>query len=148
MSRFAARAFHSVSHVVVLAIIMVAAVIVLVRISRYLSSDQPRQTSPSSAVQHSSGVSELQMKRFAVAVQEVADIQARTKDRMLQATDPVAAQELEQQSSVQMVEAIRRNGLSVEEYALITKAIQEDPELFERLVKMQKDLDPTQRRVE
>jgi hypothetical protein len=132
----------------VLAIILVAAVIVLVRISRYLSSDQPSRTSPSSAVQYSSGVSDLQLQKFAVTLREVADIQARMKDRMLQTTDPVATQEMEQQSSAQMVEAIRRNGLSVEEYALISRATQEAPELFERLVKIQKDLDPTQRRVE
>ena len=147
MSRFAARAFHSASHVVVLAIIMVAAVIVLVRISRYLSSDQPSQTSPSSAVQYSSGVSDLQLQKFAVTLREVADIQARMKDRMLQTTDPVAAQETEQQSSAQMVEAIHRNGLSVEEYALISKAIQEDQKLFERLQRIQRGLDVTGRRV-
>jgi Domain of unknown function (DUF4168) len=80
-----------------------------------------------------------------VTVQEVADIQAKTKK--LQATDPATVQEVEQRSSVQMLEAIRRNGLSVEEYALISKAIQEDPKLFERLQKIQRGLDVTGRRV-
>jgi hypothetical protein len=39
-----------------------------------------------------------------------------------------------------MVEAVRRNGMSVDEYALISKAIQEDAELLERFQKIQDGL--------
>jgi uncharacterized protein YqfA (UPF0365 family) len=85
-------------------------------------------------------LSDLQLTKFALIISEIADIQARMKERMLQADSQAAVRQAEEEASAQMVEAVRRNGMSVEEYALISNAIQEDSELLKRFQKIQDGL--------
>ena len=148
MSHFAARTFRPVLVVGILAAGLVAAAVVFVGVSRFSSSDQPSQAPPAEETQVSSDVTDLQLEKFAVTLSEIADIQAKMKERMLQATDQTAVQEAEQEASAQMVEAVRRNGMSVEEYALLSRAIQEDSDLWGRLQKVQRGLDTAGSRIE
>jgi uncharacterized protein YqfA (UPF0365 family) len=66
------------------------------------------------------------------------------KERMLQAANQAAVRQAEEEASTQMVEAVRRNGMSVEEYALISNAIQQDSELLKRFQKIQDGLNPSE----
>jgi uncharacterized protein YqfA (UPF0365 family) len=63
---------------------------------------------------------------------------------MLQAANQAAVRQAEEEASTQMVEAVRRNGMSVEEYALISNAIQQDSELLKRFQKIQDGLNPSE----
>ena len=140
MGDFAPRTIQSFSRILIPAIGLVAAVVLITAISRFISPNPPSQPSPPPKAELASGLSDLQLTKFALILSEIADIQGRMKERMLQAASQAAVRQAEDQASAQMVEAVRRNGMSVDEYALISKAIQEDAELLERFQKIQDGL--------
>jgi hypothetical protein len=144
MGDFATGTIQSFLRVVIPAIGLVTAVVLIAVMSRLIAPNPQSQPSPPPKEELASGLSDLQLTKFAVILSEIADIQARMKERMLQAANQAAVRQAEEEASTQMVEAVRRNGMSVEEYALISNAIQQDSELLKRFQKIQDGLNPSE----
>ena len=84
-------------------------------------------------------VSDEQLRAFAQIFGEVADIQAILKSEMLEATSQQAVGQAEQRAQEQMIDAVRRNGMEVEEYNRIAKLLNEDSELYDRYRRIQQE---------
>jgi hypothetical protein len=135
MSCFRLGGRHPVWAIGGLTIGLLTLVALWVGASLFLSSAPPGRTSPPSEPPL-----DLQLEKFAAALGEVAEIQAKMKEKTLHSTNQAEVQRVEQEGSAHMVEAIQRHGLSVEEYVQISSAVQAAPELFERLAKIQQEL--------
>jgi hypothetical protein len=132
MSYFRLGGWHPVWAIGGLTVGLLALVALWVGTSRFISSSPPSEPPLE--------VSDLQLENFAAALSEVAEIQAKMNEETLYSTNQAEIQRAEQEGSTQMVDAIQRHGLSVEEYTLISSAVQADSELFERLAKIQQEL--------
>lgn len=79
---------------------------------------------------------EEQLKQFAGAQEEVDQIREEYSNELSQVEDQDKARELQDKYSKQMVESIKDEGLSVQEYNKISRAAQSNPELNEKIDKM------------
>ena len=50
--------------------------------------------------------------------------------------DPAEAQQLQQQANEKMLETVQNNELSIEEYNAINQAVQNDPQLRDKVISM------------
>jgi hypothetical protein len=84
-------------------------------------------------------VSDSELKKFAEAQAEITSIQQDFSGRLQGVDDPEAAHELQVQANAEMTEAVAEAGLDVESFNNIAMAIQNDPELQQRLTAMLQD---------
>lgn len=84
-------------------------------------------------------VSDSELKKFAEAQAEITSIQQDFSGRLQGVDDPEAAHELQVQANEEMTEAVAEAGLDVESFNNIAMAIQNDPELQQRLTAMLQD---------
>lgn len=74
------------------------------------------------------------LRSFAVAFLEVDQINRTYTPQLEQAESPEQQQEIQQQASAEMVEAVEgSDGISVQEYTSIMQAAQANPELAQKL---------------
>ncbi len=81
-------------------------------------------------------VSDQQLQQFAEAQMQISEIQQDFSGRLQDVEDPERAHELQVQANEEMTEAVSDAGLDVESFNDIAMAIQNDPELQERLTTM------------
>lgn len=93
--------------------------------------DQPEQLD-----QRTINVDQEQLELFVDAYIDVGEIHAEYSDRLQGVEAAEQAQELQQEANDKMVEAIRDNGLSVEDYSEIAAAIEHDPEMRDDVITM------------
>jgi hypothetical protein len=74
-------------------------------------------------------ISELQIESFAVASIELQKINEKYAPIMQRTQDPNAQDQLRQEASSEMVQAVHDNGLSVQQYNTIQSLAQSDPAL-------------------
>jgi hypothetical protein len=77
-----------------------------------------------------------QLQQFADASQEIAVISQDYTERLQEADDEEAQQEVRTEANDKMVEVVEDSGLDVDTFNAIGQAIQQDPELMERVQEM------------
>lgn len=93
-------------------------------------AEAPPQEAPAPAAQ----ISEEHLKTFANATREVNRIADKARTQLQEPGPPDKAQAVQQQAQAEMVEAVKKNGLSVEQYNQIAMAAQSDPKLREKVL--------------
>lgn len=78
-------------------------------------------------------VSDAELQSFAEARTAITEIQQDYSQRMQNADDPEKANELQQQANEEMIGAVEDTGLDVESFNTIAMAVQNDPELQQKL---------------
>lgn len=77
--------------------------------------------------------SEGDLEKFAEAKTEVDEIRSKYSDALGRVDEPEKARELQDKYGQQMVESIRDRDLSVEKYNQISRAMQGNPDLKEKI---------------
>ncbi|RFA29840.1 hypothetical protein CAI21_08370 [Alkalilimnicola ehrlichii] len=86
--------------------------------------------------QQAADFSDDSLNQFADSYVDILDIQQDFTARLEGAEDPEQAQQLQQEANEEMVQAIEDNGLSVQEYTEIARAMDTDPELRQQVVEL------------
>lgn len=81
-------------------------------------------------------VSDQQLEQFADAQVEISTIQQDFAGRLQEVEDPEKAHELQLEANEQMTQAVEDAGLDVESFNQIAMAIQNDPELQQKLTEL------------
>lgn len=77
-----------------------------------------------------------QLQQFADASQDIAVISQEYTERLHAAEDEQTQQEVRMEANDRMVEVVEENGLDVDTFNAIGHAIQQDPELMQRVQQM------------
>ncbi|MFQ3789205.1 DUF4168 domain-containing protein [Halomonas sp. A29] len=80
--------------------------------------------------------SDDQLQQFADASQDIAVISQEYTERLHAAEDEQTQQEVRMEANDRMVEVVEENGLDVDTFNAIGHAIQQDPELMQRVQQM------------
>lgn len=104
-------------------------------ISAALAQEHQMQQQPPVEVD----VSDTQLEQFAEAQVSIIEIQQDFSGRLQGVEDPDRAHELQVQANEEMTEAVADAGLDVESFNAIAMAIQNSPELQQRLTAMLQD---------
>jgi len=94
------------------------------------SPEQPEATAPAQ------DFSDEQLQQFADASQQIAVISQDYTQRLQEAEDEQAQQEVRMEANDKMVEVVEDSGLDVNTFNAIGQAIQQDPALMQRVQKM------------
>jgi len=78
-------------------------------------------------------VSNSELQSFAEARTAISEIQQDYSQRLQNVKDPETANSLQQQANEEMIGAVEETGLDVESFNTIAMAIQNDPELQQKL---------------
>lgn len=93
------------------------------------------QPAPAPAqVQPIASPSDAQLDKFANASQKVATVANEYQPRFDSAQDDASRQKILQEADQKMVQVVRADGLTVEEFNGIGQAVQQDPQLRERVM--------------
>lgn len=84
-------------------------------------------------------VSDSELQSFAVAALKVQDISNQWRPKIAGAQDAQQATELRKQATDEMIDAIQKEGLTVESYNSISAAARSDPELSGKIRTMMKE---------
>ncbi|MFG6176697.1 DUF4168 domain-containing protein [Halomonas sp. THAF12] len=80
--------------------------------------------------------SDAQLQKFADASKEIAVISQDYTKQLQEAEGEEAQQQVRQEANDKMVEAVQSSGLEVDTFNAIGQAIQQDPELMQRVQEM------------
>lgn len=80
--------------------------------------------------------SEDELQSFASAAMAVDEVFTKWRTRIAEADTAEEANEMQQEASEEAVDAVEREGLTIEQYNEINQAIQADPELYDRVIEM------------
>lgn len=97
------------------------------------------QTDPMQQAPADIDVSDQQLEQFVEAQVAIIEIQQDFSGRLQEVEDPERAHELQVQANEEMTTAVAEAGLDVESFNSIAMAIQNDPELQQRLTAMLED---------
>lgn len=93
------------------------------------ATEQPQAQAPAPAMD----VSDEQLQQFADASEEIVVISQEYTERLQEAEDEASQQEVQMEANDRMVEAVEDNGLDVDTFNAIGQAVQQDPELMQRV---------------
>ncbi|MFP4465404.1 MAG: DUF4168 domain-containing protein [Alphaproteobacteria bacterium] len=91
---------------------------------------------PQSQQQPQMNVTDAQLQEFAKAQAAVGQVQSKFQEQAQAVETQEELQMIQQQANEQMVQAIQRTDLSVQEYNQIANAVQADPQLREKYMNM------------
>ncbi|MFO7649514.1 MULTISPECIES: DUF4168 domain-containing protein [Halomonas] len=94
------------------------------------ATEQPQAQAPAQ------DFSDQQLQQFADASQEIAVISQEYTERLHAAEDEASQQEVRMEANDKMVEVVEDSGLDVDTFNAIGQAIQQDPELMQRVQEM------------
>jgi len=94
-----------------------------------MAQQQPPQQQPPQDVDFS----DVELQSFAEARSAITEIQQDYSQRLQNADDPEKANSLQQEANEEMIDAVEETGLDVESFNTIAMAIQNDPELQQKL---------------
>ncbi|WP_110657900.1 DUF4168 domain-containing protein [Salinicola halimionae] len=77
--------------------------------------------------------SDEELQQFADASQEIASISQNYTEKLQNASDEGDQQKIRQKANDEMVEAVNDSGMDVEKFNSIGQAIQQDPQLMQRV---------------
>ncbi|WP_416138374.1 DUF4168 domain-containing protein [Halomonas sp. HK25] len=92
--------------------------------------EQPQASAPAM------DISDQQLQQFADASEEIVVISQEYTERLQAAEDEPAQQEVQMEANDKMVEAVEDSGLDVDTFNAIGQAVQQDPELMQRVQDM------------
>ncbi|MEX0730292.1 MAG: DUF4168 domain-containing protein [Aquisalimonadaceae bacterium] len=101
-----------------------------------MSQAQEQQPQQQMDQQEAADFDEESLEKFADAYVEVGGIHTEYSQRLQEVEAPEDAQELQKEANDKMVEAIREQGLEVQDYSEIAAALERDPEMRENVVSM------------
>ena len=96
------------------------------------SAEQPQAAAPAQ------DFSDDQLQKFADASKEIAVISQDYTQRLQEAEGEQAQVEVRKEANEKMVQAVENSGLQVDTFNAIGQAIQQDPELMQRVQEMAK----------
>jgi len=102
-----------------------------------LSHGQEAAEEPAAAA--TAQVDEATLEKFALAFAEVRDIQQQFSRELETVESQQAAQSLQQKTQAKMLETVKANGLTVEQYNGIVSQMDQDPELRSKVMGMSSD---------
>ncbi len=82
--------------------------------------------------------SDDQLQQFADASQEIAMISQEYTERLNAAEDEAAQQEVRMEANDRMIKVVEDSGLDVDTFNAIGQAIQQDPEMLQRVQELAK----------
>ncbi|SDO16505.1 protein of unknown function [Halomonas shengliensis] len=94
------------------------------------SADQAQATAPAQ------DFSDAQLQQFADASKEIAVLSQDYTKRLQEAEGEEAQQEVRMEANEEMVKVVEESGLDVDTFNAIGQAIQQDPELMQRVQEM------------
>ncbi|MFB9146737.1 DUF4168 domain-containing protein [Halomonas alkalicola] len=89
--------------------------------------EQPQAAAPAT------DFTDEQLEQFAEVSQEIVVISQEYTERLQAAEDEAAQQEVQMEANDKMVEAVEKGGLDVDTFNAIGMAVQQDPELMQRV---------------
>lgn len=92
-------------------------------------AQQQQQAAPPADID----VSEAELQSFAEARTAITEIQQDYSQRLQSADDPEKANKLQQEANEKMIGAVEETGLDVDSFNQIAMAVQNDPELQQKL---------------
>jgi len=97
------------------------------------SQPQPQQAAP---VMQASEISDKKLEKFADSLGEIMEIRQDFTAKLEEVGDPAEAQQLQQQANQKMMKTVEDNDLSIEEYNAINQAVQNNPQLRDKVISM------------
>jgi len=91
---------------------------------------------PETAQQQNADCGDKELKKFSLIKNEVDEIRKKYSQSLGMVDDPDKARSLQDKYIKQVLETIREKGMNVERYTEISRALQRDPELREKIEKM------------
>ncbi|AZG07624.1 DUF4168 domain-containing protein [Pigmentiphaga sp. H8] len=98
----------------------------------------PSQGAMPAQPQPAANVSDDQLRKFVSAAQKVAMISQEYTPRLNSATDAASQQQVHKEADDKMVDAVHREGLTVDEFNGIGQAVEQNPSLAQRARDMAK----------
>jgi len=97
------------------------------------SQPQAPQAAPT---MQASDISDKKLEKFADSLGEIMEIREDFTAKLEKTGDPAEAQQLQQQANEKMMETVENNDLSIEEYNAINQAVQNNPQLRDKVISM------------
>jgi transcription initiation factor IIF auxiliary subunit len=98
-------------------------------------ASQAPATQPAPAMQ-ASDISDKKLEKFADSLGEIMEIRQDFTAKLEKTGDPAEAQQLQQEANDKMMETVENNDLSIEEYNAINQAVQNDPQMRDKVISM------------
>ncbi len=98
-------------------------------------ASQPQAPQAAPAMQ-ASDISDKKLEKFADSLGEIMEIRQDFTAKLEKTGDPAEAQQLQQQANEKMMETVENNNLSIEEYNAINQAVQNNPQLRDKVISM------------
>ncbi|MCQ4322926.1 DUF4168 domain-containing protein [Stutzerimonas stutzeri] len=98
-------------------------------------ASQPQAPQAAPAMQ-ASDISDKELEKFADSLGEIMEIREDFTAKLEKTGDPAEAQQLQQQANQKMMETVENNDLSIEEYNAINQAVQNNPQLRDKVISM------------
>ena len=102
-------------------------------LAQQASQPQAPQTAPA---MQASDISDKKLEKFAESLDQIMEIRQDFTAKLEKTGDPAEAQQLQQQANEKMLETVQNNELSIEEYNAINQAVQNDPQLRDKVISM------------
>ena len=83
-----------------------------------------------------SDISDKKLEKFAESLDQIMEIRQDFTAKLEKTGDPAEAQQLQQQANEKMLETVQNNELSIEEYNAINQAVQNNPQLRDKVISM------------
>lgn len=81
-------------------------------------------------------ISDKKLEKFADSLGEIMEIRQDFTAKLEKTGDPAEAQQLQQEANEKMMNTVQDNDLSIEEYNAINQAVQNDPQLRDKVIAM------------
>ncbi len=78
-------------------------------------------------------ISDQQLQQFADASEEIVVISQEYTERLQAAEDEASMQQVQMEANDKMIEVVEESGLDVDTFNAIGQAVQQDPELMQRV---------------
>ncbi|MCP9339843.1 DUF4168 domain-containing protein [Stutzerimonas xanthomarina] len=98
-------------------------------------ASQAPAAQPAPAMQ-AADISDKKLEKFADSLGEIMEIREDFTAKLEKTGDPAEAQQLQQQANEKMMGTVEDNDLSIEEYNAINQAVQNDPQLRDKVIAM------------
>lgn len=107
-------------------------------LAQQASQPQGQTQAPPGAAPALKQPSDQQLQRFASASQKISGVVDEYRPKVDAAKSDDAKQKVVQEADAKMVQLVRADGLTVEEFNGIGQAVQQDPQLKQRVMAMSK----------
>ncbi|MGO2478778.1 MAG: DUF4168 domain-containing protein [Pseudoalteromonas sp.] len=117
----------------------IALCIAALSLSTAASMANANSGAPQQMQQQSVEMSDAKLLKFSMAMDSISQINSKYEAKFQGVEDTEKAQEIQQQAQSEMLEAVKKSGLSVEEYSVIAQQAQQDEQLRDRILSMSRD---------